>query len=242
MKIVSLRTPKPYGQRTNVDILIEPKKKYFLVVEGSNTEIDYFYGIDNYRSELGIDQLIGIIPLERAEENTTDSHPMHLLNAALMKTGMIDAPENYELLEYDYKIDEIWLIFDRDPGSFHKEQFDKIYETCKEKDFHIGFTNPNFEFWLLLHLPEVNHYDRECLLKNKKLSSKRHYIDTELSSRMCGYNKKSLCFNKFKDGIDLAIAQEKLFEEDELEIFKGLGSNIGKLINKMKTDFKTPFL
>jgi hypothetical protein len=150
MKIVSLRTPKPYGQRTNVDILIEPKKKYFLVVEGSNTEIDYFYGIDNYRSELGIDQLIGIIPLERAEENTTDSHPMHLLNAALMKTGMIDAPENYELLEYDYKIDEIWLIFDRDPGSFHKEQFDKIYETCKEKDFHIGFTNPNFEFWLLL--------------------------------------------------------------------------------------------
>jgi hypothetical protein len=59
---------------------------------------------------------------------------------------------------------------------------------------------------------------------------------------MCGYNKKSLCFNKFKDGIDLAIAQEKLFEEDELEIFKGLGSNIGKLINKMKTDFKTPFL
>ena len=107
-----------------------------------------------------------------------------------MKTGKVSGTEWYELLEYDKEIDEIWLIFDRDPNNFNKEQFDNVYRNCEEYGFHIGFTNPNFEFWLLLHLPDINQYDKDILLTNTKVSSKRRYIDRELSSRMSGYNKK----------------------------------------------------
>lgn len=235
MKNVKLRTPKIYAQRTNGDLLIEPKKKYFIIVEGSNTEIDYFNGVESYRRELGISELVRVIPLEREYENANDSHPKHLLNAALMKTGRIEAPEGYELLEYD-KEDEIWLIFDRDPQNFSKEQFYEVYNRCNKEQFHIGLTNPNFEFWLLLHLPNVKQYDRQELLINKKISQRKRYIDKELSDRLNGYNKKKLCFDKFKDKIDIAVEQEKFFKQNELEILEDLGSNIGKLIDKMKNE------
>ncbi|MCT4621312.1 MAG: RloB family protein [Marinisporobacter sp.] len=241
MKSVSLRTPKTFGQRTNADVELEPNKKYFLVVEGSNTERDYFNGVFNYRADLGIDDLIDIVVVEREDDNKTDSHPKHLLNGILIKIGKIEMPEgypdDYSLIEYDEEIDEIWLIFDRDPGNFYQKQFDEIYEKCNEHNFKIGLTNPNFEFWLLLHLPDIDMYEKESLLQNKKVTKKRRFIEKELSDRLeDGYNKNRIRFERFKEQINLAIEQEKSFEQRIPDIFGRLGSNIGILISKMKND------
>ena len=85
MKEINLRTPKAYGQRVkSKSNLVEIRKKYFLVVEGSKTEIQYFNGIFNYRRELNINTLIDIIVLERESRNATDSHPIHILNGIII--------------------------------------------------------------------------------------------------------------------------------------------------------------
>lgn len=235
MKNVNLRIPKTFGQRTNTEVKL-PKKKYFLVVEGQ-TETQYFYGLHNYKRELGINDLVEIILLEREEENKSDSHPLHLLNGILKRTGEVYVSDDYEVLEYDREIDEIWLIFDRDPGNLSPDQLEDIFQTCNQKSYYMGMTNPCFEFWLLLHLPNIQEYNPSELLKNKRTPrrSKKRFIDKELSNRLYGYNKKCLRFIAFKGGIDLAIEQEKLFTQTIPELFSELGSNIGVMISKMRS-------
>lgn len=230
MKEVRLRTPKPYCSRTNGNTVEKPRKKFFLVVEGSRTEIDYFNGIFNQRVELGINSLVDIIVLERSVENKTDSHPNHILAGILNKLNT-----EADRIDYQKNIDEIWLVFDRDPASLSENQFNTIYKVCTENGFNIGFTNPNFEFWLLLHLPNIEQYNNEDLFNNKKVNKKRRFIELELSKRLIhGYSKKKIKINEFLPGLDLAIKQEKLFANEVLQIVTALGSNIGTLITKMK--------
>lgn len=233
MKEISLKTPRPYGQRTKYkNRFLSIKKKYFLVVEGSKTEIEYFNGIFDSRRELGIDMLVDIIILDRDEKNKTDSHPNHLLSGVLRK---LNEPNNN--INYNKEIDEIWLIFDRDPESLSEKQFNKINSVCIKNGFNIGFTNPNFEFWLLLHLPNIEKYNRDILLENKKINKKKRFIEKELAHRLDnGYSKNNIQFDRFKESISLAIEQEKLFEEETVKILDKLGSNIGILISKMKND------
>ncbi|WP_269321895.1 RloB domain-containing protein [Oceanobacillus salinisoli] len=105
----------------------------------------------------------------------TDSHPLHLLNEFLRimeNTEKSDHP----LVNYDEDIDELWLVLDRDPGNFSAEQFDKVYQKCEEEGIHIGFTNAKIEFWLLLHLPEIEDYDKKELLENKNVNKNKRYI------------------------------------------------------------------
>ena len=234
MRNINFRTPKPFGQRSNSKEKIE-KKKYLLVVEGSKTEIDYFNGIFNYRKELDIDELIDITVVEREEVNRNDSHPNHLLQGILKKIGKIETDEEYECITYKEEIDEVWLIFDRDEGNFSKEQFADILRKCNENKFKIGLTNPTFEFWLLLHFPYIEQYKREDLLENRRENTRKRYLDKLLSEKLNGYNKL-IQFEKIKDNINLAIAQEKYFEQRIPEIFETLVSNIGTMIAKMKLD------
>lgn len=236
MSKTNLRTPRTFGQRTNSKIELRPKKKYFIVGEGNKTEVDYFNGIFNHRKELNIDELIDIIVVERDEDSISHSHPKHLLNSALTKFNKVPVPEGYETIEYDNNIDEIWLLFDRDPCNFSKEQFDEIYNTCNQNNIKIGFTNPTFEFWLLLHCTDVSQYDQNTLLENRKINNKRRFLEGELSKILDGYKKKNIRFERFKDKIDYAILQEKNYTQQFPQMFDSLGSNIGTLLEKMKSD------
>lgn len=236
MKSVNLRVPRPFGQRSNAGLELSPKKKYFLVVEGSRTELDYFNGVFDHRKELAIDELLDIIVVDREDENKTDSHPLHLLDGIKKRTGIIPMGDEYERINYDESIDEIWLIFDRDPGSFKKGQFEYILEQCRVHNFHIGLTHPNFEFWLLLHCAGIEQYSKEDLQKNKKINTRKRYIEKLLSDHLNGYNKNKIKFEVFKERIHIAIEQEKMFEQRMPHIFDALGSNIGVLLTKMMND------
>ena len=235
MKEINLRTPKAYGQRVkSKSNLVEIRKKYFLVVEGSKTEIQYFNGIFNYRRELNINTLIDIIVLERESRNATDSHPIHILNGIINKLK----ETGEDKLDYRSEIDEIWLIFDRDPSSLNKVQFEYIDKMCKQYGFHIGLSNPNFEFWLLLHLSGIEKYDKSLLLENKKVGAKRRFIEKELSNRLeGGYNKNNIGFERFKENVYLAIEQEKFFCEDIYDMIYFLGSYIGLLLSSMMNNW-----
>ena len=100
------------------------------------------------------------------------------------------------------------------------------------------FSNPNFEFWLLLHFNIVNELDQNDLLQNKKINSEAkssvRYITSELR-KVLGTFKK----NKFKaeiliNNIDTAIKNEKNYCESLPDLKYKLGSNIGVFIEKLR--------
>jgi hypothetical protein len=67
--------------------------------------------------------------------------------------------------------------------------------------------------------------------------SKAHSFASKLFSDLSGTNPKSgTFFNKIKGGIDLAIEQEKLLEQDVLKMSTEIGSRVGILITQMRKD------
>jgi hypothetical protein len=72
---------KKFGERTVEPVEpLEPKKKYFLVFEGEETEVQYFIGVVNNREEIGINPLIEIVPLLRSYNEKGWSNPKKILS------------------------------------------------------------------------------------------------------------------------------------------------------------------
>jgi len=235
------RNHRPFNERSKKSSSKKPKKRFYIICEGKKTENQYFNGIFNYRVELGIDQLIDIVVIEQLDNHIP--HPMYLAEACKYTIDNIEKPDYFDANElnleaYDSNIDEIWLIFDRDPKTFFKWQYDKVKEICEVYDLNMGMTNPNFEFRLLLHLPDIQDYNREELFQNKKnLSTGRRYLERELDFRLPGgYSKGNIIFERFKDNVSLALEQSREFETRESNILDSLGTTVQKLILRMKED------
>lgn len=137
---------------------------------------------------------------------------------------------------FDREIDKICIIVDRDKQSFKSEQYDYVLEQCRANGFYLFVSNPCFEFWLLLHYSGIGNIDERKLLKNQRVGSRnsKKYAEHMLAQKLIGYNKNALNFEKIKDGIDLAIEQEKQFCENIEKLKCELGTNVGLLITEMK--------
>lgn len=142
-------------------------------------------------------------------------------------------------LTYAEGFDKICLIVDRDRESFisspENNQYGYVINTCKEKGFGLYITNPCFEFWLLLHFDEVFELDREKILENPRVTSKRRYVEQELRRILPGYEKSSYNTKEVVMRIDKAVENEKKFCEDVEELENKVGSNLGVLIREMKS-------
>ncbi len=205
----------------------EPKAKYFIVPEGDNTENIYFCGIANNKKYLKIRPLIEIIPIENDETEKGHSHPKKKIdnfNKYLKKNK-----DNYI---FDKKIDKVYFVIDRDPQNLKSKQLDEFIKECEKHKYEICLSNPTFEVFLLMHNNKVLRLNRKKMLKNKKVSKKRRFLERELSS-IFGCSKENLRFEAFKDNILNAIKNEKHFCEDLKELKTKLGSNVGKLIESM---------
>lgn len=75
-----MRQTKVYGERTKVKISNEAVRKYFLVYEGDESEVQYFDGISNNKLELGINPLIELRPLLRSYNEQGWSNPKKILD------------------------------------------------------------------------------------------------------------------------------------------------------------------
>ena len=141
-------------------------------------------------------------------------------------------------LTYEEGFDQICLIVDRDKDSFistpENNQYKYVLDKCNKMGFQFCVTNPCFEFWLLLHFDEVFELDEEKLLNNFKVTAKRRYAENELRKIWPGYNKSSYHSEKLVKNIDKAIENEKKFCEDIEQLENSVGSNIGRLVQKMR--------
>lgn len=137
-------------------------------------------------------------------------------------------------ITYDEDVDKICFIVDRDSGSFTLEQYDYVLGVCRDKGFGFYLTNPNFEFWLLLHFDAVKLLDQEKLLKNPKVTTDRRYAEDELRKLLPNYEKSKYRVGDLMSKIDTAIENEKLYCEDATELKSHLGSRVGILIQEMR--------
>ncbi len=125
--------------------------------------------------------------------------------------------------------DKICLVVDRDPDSF--TQFKDVVALCKENNVNFYVTNPCFEFFLLLHSPNVCSLDRNMLFNNKD-----NYLYSELKKILGSYSKVEFNTEYFINNIQNAITNEKLFCEDINQLENTLGSNVGLLLKKLLTE------
>lgn len=243
------RSFTPLTQRFADDEIVEMEntKKYYFVFEGSNTEVEYFKGIEKYSKELEISNFIKLIILEKDESIDTHSDPKRLLQEA-----RITKEELIQKEEFDESIDEFVLVFDRD--SFkpvdrkRQEYLDFINEA--QKDAILAVTSPCFEIWLLLHFDKITIYDLETetmealesnyekFRQNLKVSNK-HTFTSKVFSETAGTNPKSnLNFDNLLDKIQNAIEKEKseILEKDIWQMADKLGSNIGLLLEQLRID------
>lgn len=314
-----MRESRTFAERTKVLKSDEVVKKYFLIYEGSNTEVIYFDAVRTMRESIGINPLIELIPiirsfseegwsnpkkiLDRVIENLRESKEQFISYESLLnrimdylyetkvittskilarniwktmlqtcdkklkkstedrvdnietscKILMEDLCEEYEVvnivediseiikdsgLTYEEGFDQICLIVDRDKDSFistpENNQYKYVLDKCNKMGFQFCVTNPCFEFWLLLHFDEVFELDEEKLLNNSKVTAKRRYAENELRKIWPGYNKSSYHSEKLVKNIDKAIENEKKFCEDIEQLENSVGSNIGRLVQKMR--------
>lgn len=86
-----MRIPSRFGERTQTDKL--PKAKYFLIYEGSKTEVDYFAGIKENAEKLGIKPLIEIIPVLRSDYELSWSNPQRILDQLISYIDLANSDE-----------------------------------------------------------------------------------------------------------------------------------------------------
>lgn len=219
-----LRFKSEFGKRSVESESTPPKDIYVISIAGEGlTEEQYFDGIH----DMDMSGTIKIDRLEKEKEYENKSHPNHIIE-------LLNERKKY-WEEYGVAPDELWMVIDRDKQNVSKEQLDNIFEECKKEGFNLALSNPNFELWLLMHITDLNKYDKVELLENRKSSrkAKKRFIEKKLSEKLGGYNKKNIRFERFKEGISQAVEQAKALETENEDLVDKLGSSVYLLVEKL---------
>ncbi|SKA65389.1 RloB-like protein [Eubacterium uniforme] len=158
----------------------------------------------------------------------------------LLKLGYDISYRKY-LRDHANHNDEFGIVIDRDQYTHSEFNMLNCIDYCKKKNYSCYISNPCFEFWLLLHHVDVkNKYANQMnlILENKKISNKHTFVSNEIS-RIVHHAKGHILFEKnYLPFIDDAINRAKEFESDEIGLVDNVGSNIWKLIEKMRKSNK----
>lgn len=173
-------------------------------------------------------------------ESTSAEIANYFVDASGIKSIVDDVPKiiKNRAITYAEGLDKICFIVDRDRESFvshpENDQYSYVLNRCSENGFGFYLSNPCFEFWLLLHFDEVLQLDIDQLLKNPKVTSKRRYTEQKLRALLPGYSKAKYDVKKLVQKIDVAIANEKRFCEDDQALEHSVGSKVGLLIEELR--------
>lgn len=158
-----------------------------------------------------------------------------------LKTVGYDIQYRKYLKKYDSELDEFCLFIDRDAETHSKESIIQIINHCKKKKYRFFMANPCFEFWLLLHLVDVeNTYadKMNCIKENKKVSKQHTFVSNEVS-KYARHGKKKINFKKnYLPNIKFAIRQAKQFCYSEDDLIDHIGCNLWILLDEMMNHSK----
>lgn len=188
-------------------------------------ELEQKYGIENLRSYL-------------EQDNNLKEDIKRELNTALLEYG-IDLEYRRYLQSFDKETDYFAVVIDRDCGNHDRQQLEECIRFCATKNYGFFLTNPCFEFWLLLHLCDVEKEftteEQEELLENTVISNRHTKVSFEVSKR--AKHRKVISFDKFKlfyyPNIELAIQRTKHFATKFPQLLDSLGSNLPELFQEV---------
>lgn len=203
---------------------IQKKEKIIvLAFEGNDTERIYFQELKS--SEKFNDHLIYLHLIIRNKTNTNSS-PSHVFE----ELNNVKEEFNFD------PTDELWMIIDTDRWKNIPEIITKCKDS-KDKNMNVAVSNPCFELWLFLHcfsavdLPEE---EKQKIVENKRITTKKKYIDTLLATALGGsYNKSNPRHDCFINNIDEAISQAKALDSENEEYPKRMGSHVYKVVEKL---------
>lgn len=136
-----------------------PPTTVFIACEGSNTEPLYFEKLNEIMEEEdNYPFAITVYPDKELDKNPkTDA--IGLVNVA------IDCKEDF---------DELWVIFDKDGYTKHKEAF----ELAKENNINVAFSSISFESWVLLHFERSNmSFAKSANIIDEKFRNNNRYLE-----------------------------------------------------------------
>lgn len=271
--------------RIDDDIKEKPLRIVFLSVEGNATEVDYFKHINSFKAQLGINAMVMVHVIRRANSDTR-SDPRSVLSLLEELVDFhdngVDASKFEGLLPPGYDVefvrnfltnsesishsivadfqrkmrgkgidvaylnfisrcdkfqDEFCVILDRDIGSHSSEQLNDILRICNEKGYKFFITSPCFEFWLLLHLCNVQVKFAgkiENIQKNLKVSRKHSFV-SDAVLKMAGHSKSisaSVFKREYLPHVDDAIKQAEKFDTNICNLINNasIGTNLADLI------------
>ena len=105
------------------------KQRILIVCEGKKTEPNYFKAF----------------PVTSAEVKVLGEG----FNTKALVSYTKEISEQAELEKLPY--DQVWCVFDHDPGVFTKEQFNTAIQMAKSHGFKVAYSNEAFELWYILH-------------------------------------------------------------------------------------------
>jgi hypothetical protein len=161
-----------------------PRARITIISEGALTEPAYFRALAQCcRTLIDLEGPAGV--------------PMSVVNRAIellpRKTGARD--NSFE------KNDEIWAVFDRDEHPQYAEAINK----AKAAGIHVGYSDPCFELWLVLHY------------RNWDSPIDRRKIQAELRRLMPAYDpgkSKVVDFDAIRDHVQEAEKRAKRLEDN----------------------------
>jgi hypothetical protein len=210
---------------------IQETRRYFVIAsEGADTERIYFEALrDKLIAEGRLNSLIKVEFLKRQTEaeRAKSSHK-----------AVIKQLDTYKKAYRIDRRDELWLIIDRDKQNNTPKNISDIAQSCLQKGYFLGLSNPAFEIWLLLHLTDLSTYSKEALeilVQNKRVSassSSKAALKKELSDVIGGFNETAYDAKIFLPFIQLAVERAKLLDINPADrwIDGTLGTRVYRLI------------
>lgn len=134
---------RPLGERRY-------KKLFVVSIEGSKTEPQYFAIFNQPQS---------IVLVKCLKRPSTESSPIQVLKKM----------QSYLRKESLRKIDEAWIVVDKD--NWTEDQLRELLKWAKKSEnYGFALSNPNFEYWLLLHFEDGKGItnSQECLTRLKR--------------------------------------------------------------------------
>ncbi|MDE6761320.1 MAG: RloB family protein [Lachnospiraceae bacterium] len=170
---------------------------------------------------------------------TPDKLPKKQRNLFATELKKIGYDINYRkyLKKYNNERDEFAVLIDRDMQTHSESNMYECIKYCRDKGYKCYIANPCFEFWLLMHLADIEAEFGDQLDKikeNKKVSEQHTFLSREVSNR-AHHGKSGINFaRRYLPYMDKAVIQAKKFPDDEYELVDSIGCNLWRLIEELK--------
>jgi len=180
-----------------------PYRKLFLIAtEGAKTEPIYFGIFNSPQATIHVK----LLPARKH-----DSSPPQVLKRA----------KEFVKEKGVGKKDEVWLVMDRDQWT--DEQLEGVFIGCRASAFNLAVSNPQFEYWLLLHFEDGSGVSgsRDCTQR--------------LMRYLPNFDKGHLEIQKLEPGIPDAIHRAEAKDTPPCEDWpKTNGSTVYRLVKSLR--------